>query len=383
MSLPPLHAFIDDINDKLIYISDYRPDNEGKSRLLINPGKEQQAEKLLEKARKYIQRPEIDINQKTPEGYTAAHYARSPLLLDIFLNDPRYTQPKYNTKEEKLKDLLYAIPTNTNEIKELANDAEVDLNKEDHHRTTLVDVALSMNLHPELLSILLNTRKVDINKINRFRMTPLMNAVKNNIDITELLHYPGIDINKPDEYGKTSLFWLADDINKFYTYKNTHQKPIAEKNFKLLVNHPDTDLNLTYNGKKLEDVLTDPTVLLKYERGMTPKKQELLNYVTNIRNKRMVSEVALFSGTDAQPVSNVAPVQSARLPQLPSTTVQRIGSFLDLQPRQRTAAEKARDKEILKQLHPPPPPTNKGGRKTRKHKPISARYSRSGKVRSW
>jgi len=313
----PLHDFIDDINSKLENTTDVRRDNNGVFVYTIKPGKEQRVEKLLEQVRTYINRPEVDINQKNNYGFTAAHYAFSLPLLELLLNDPRNTQPRFNTKEKRLHNLLYNPPTNTEEIKQLAQDDEVDLNKEDHHRMDLFDIALSMNDHPELLTILLNTRKVDINKKNRYGTTPIMFAVENIIDISELLNYPGININIPDDDGKTPLFRLATILRIFSP--NDRRKKIMQKNFKLLVNHPDTNLDLVYKGNKIEDILSTE----KYGT-VTPEIQELLNYIASVRNRRMVAEVATMSGTDVS--SNI---QSRSLPQLPLGISGKISQFLN------------------------------------------------------
>ena len=177
--------------------------------------------------------------------------------------------------------------------------------------------------------------------------------------IAEVLKYPGIDVNTQDEIGRTQLY-LAITYNK-------------ENVVRALLNDPRVRTDIPSRSGRLALTL----------KPRAPTLRVIEEYKRKQKMMRSVSEVALMSGTNTQSVSNVAPVQPKPLPQLPPDAVGKIAKFLDIKPRVKSETEKARDKEILKQLHPPPPPTNKGGRKTRKHKPISARYSRSGKVRSW
>ena len=172
----------------------------------------------------------------------------------------------------------------------------------------------------------------------------------NEEKVVELLKYPGIDVNAQDSIGRTPLY-LGITYHKYTVVRALLADPRVR-----------TDIP-SRSGRLPFSLKTSPATARVIEEYK--QKQKMM---------RSVSEVALMSGTDNQPVSNAAPVQPKPLPQLPPDAVGKIAKFLDIKPRVKTEAEKARDKEILKQLHPPPPPSNNGGRKTRRN-PISTRKS--------
>jgi len=269
----------------------------------------------------------------------------------------------------------------------------------------------------------------DINRIERGG-TPIVWAVTavdkfadNNDDrnkaieiLKEILKHPKLDVNKKS-YEGTALH-RAD----------------SEDTIKLLLAHPKINVNITNNShdtplhKSIQHsnygvtktLLADPRIDVTIRNGYTPFEQYMQsrirtlvdNFIENKKNRRMVAEVATMSGTNAQTRS---------LPQLPPGVSGNISQFLTttnpkppkvseetMRYQERVAREKqaaeqkqqadkdyrAREAMLLGRDSFPinstlvstdfvgNNPRNLGGQKTRR-KPISARYSRSVKVRSW
>jgi len=269
----------------------------------------------------------------------------------------------------------------------------------------------------------------DINRIERGG-TPIVWAVTavdkfadNNDDrnkaieiLKEILKHPKLDVNKKS-YEGTALH-RAD----------------SEDTIKLLLAHPKINVNITNNShdtplhKSIQHsnygvtktLLADPRIDVTIRNGYTPFEQYMQsrirtlvdNFIENKKNRRMVAEVATMSGTNAQTRS---------LPQLPPGVSGNISQFLTTtNPKPPKVSEEtmryqervAREKEAAEQKQQADKdyrareamllgrdsfpinstlvstdfvgnnPRNLGGQKTRR-KPISARYSRSVKVRSW
>ena len=279
---------------------------------------------------------------------------------------------------------------------------------------------------------LLADPNTDINQKSSRGDTPLVRAVltadefedgddyrKEALEIVkEILKHPKLDVNMKSGYHQSAALHNAN----------------SEETVKLLLAHPKINVNITdrdhgtrlheaikyseYDVTKalLEDPRTDVTIRngdTAFEQTMSPKIQTLVDKYIENKNRRMAAEVVTMSGTNTR---------SRSLPQLPLGVSGNISQFLTTtNPKPPKVSEEtmryqervAREKEAAEQKQQADKdyrareamllgrdsfptnittpsstefignnPRNLGGRKTRR-KPISARYSRSVKVRSW
>jgi len=97
-------------------------------------------------------------------------------------------------------------------VKLLLNDQRVDVNKEDEYGITPFSIACQ-NGRIEIVKLLLNDNRVDINQANKDGSTPFYLACsRGHIEIVKLLlNDKRIDINQPEGYGGETPFYVACD----------------------------------------------------------------------------------------------------------------------------------------------------------------------------
>ena len=116
------------------------------------------------------------------------------------LSERNITESQYNNQ------LLEAAECGNPELLSLLITAGADVNKADKYGMTPLRAA-ACNGHTECVRHLLAAPGIDVNKADKYGRTPLYTAARNGYAecVRHLLAAPGIDVNKADRYGRTPL----------------------------------------------------------------------------------------------------------------------------------------------------------------------------------
>jgi cytohesin len=144
----------------------------------------------------------------------------------------------------------------------------------------------------EILNLLLESGKVDINETTEYGQTALHMAIReSNTATAEFLLSKGANPNVADKRGDTPLHWAA---------RNAKDMDIVE----LLVNHKDVDVNYLNNNsgcsaldyaKKNKHGLSETIVNLLKENGAVERENRLLK-----RNKESLEKLEYYTSSNAE-----------------------------------------------------------------------------------
>merc|ERR1719500_1506978 len=176
--------------------------------------------------------PNIDVNQKDDQGWSAVHWA------------------VYENNIEGLK-LLLDVPT-------------IDVNiADDNGRTGLINAVLYPWSCRSVFDLLLSTPNIDVNLKDNQGKCALHWAVeyKNSEALKLLLNVPSIDVNIVDKSGWSAAHWAVDENNNNMACLGDNIEGLE-----LLLSHPSLT-SLTLNQKDNENGNT-PVMLAMKKNGV-------------------------------------------------------------------------------------------------------------------
>ncbi len=212
----------------------------------------------------------IQVNWKSNNGNTALMYAcqnKNENMLKMLLEHPKISINPQN-KQGRTALIVCAINMNMVGMALLLKKKAIDVNRRDSSGwTALMYLCYRDNNNDrlEMIKMLLKHPKIDVNVMNnKMNNALILSAECLQSDVVALLiKHPGIEVNKYNVYGHTALTAAC---------RKTTQDDMTV--MRLLLDHPDIDVNCHKNGKTL--------MMYAKERGLdwVVRRIEEINHVS-------------------------------------------------------------------------------------------------------